>query len=204
MARPENKNPRTGRWNRIRIAVLLALVPGLLGLAFLYWPLTSGLEERYGLDLLFKLRGPVPPPPGVCVVAIDDASYLEYAYEERDFDFTQVSNNSLFEDYVETRRLRPEVRLFLPMGFFAVLRGTRYNQEVQQFDDLTSPARSTIEADFWIGDLQLGYRLPKRWGSVVLNAYNFNNEKFEYYLSSLEENVVPARTVTLGVNFTSH
>ena len=32
---------------------------------------------------------------------------LEYAYEERDFDFTQVSNNSLFEDYVETRRLRP-------------------------------------------------------------------------------------------------
>jgi tetratricopeptide (TPR) repeat protein len=128
---------------------------------------------------------------------------LEYAYEERDFDFTQVSNNSLFEDYVETRRLRPEVRLFLPMGFFAVLRGTQYNQEVQQFDDLTSPARSTIEADFWIGDLQLGYRLPKRWGSVVLNAFNFNNEKFEYYLSSLEEDVVPTRTVTLGVNFTS-
>jgi len=78
MARPEKKNPRTNRWNRIRIAVLLALVPGLLGLAFLHWPLTAGLEERYGLDLLFKLRGPVPPPPGVCVVAIDDASYLEY------------------------------------------------------------------------------------------------------------------------------
>ena len=65
------------------------------------------------------------------------------------------------------------------------------------------PDRATIEADFWIGDLQLGYRLPKRWGSVVLNAFNVNNEKFEYYLSSLEENVVPARTVTLGVNFTS-
>jgi len=129
---------------------------------------------------------------------------LEYAYEERDFDFTQVSNNSLFEDYVETRRLRPEVRVFLPMGFFAVLRGTHYNQEVHQFDDPTSSVRFTIDADFWIGDLQLGYRLPKRWGSVVLNAFNFNNQKFEYYLSSLEENVVPARTVTLGVNFTSH
>jgi adenylate cyclase len=78
MPRPEKKNPRTNRWNRIRIAMLLALVPGLLGLAFLHWPLTAGLEERYGLDLLFKLRGPVPSPPGVCVVAIDDASYLEY------------------------------------------------------------------------------------------------------------------------------
>ena len=54
-----------------------------------------------------------------------------------------------------------------------------------------------------IGDLQLAYRLPKRWGSVVLNAFNFNNEKFEHYLSSLEEDVVPARTITLGVNFTS-
>ena len=128
---------------------------------------------------------------------------VEYSYEERNFDFTQVSNNSLFEDYVETRRLRPEVRMFLPMGFFAVIRATQYDQEVHQFDDPTSPDRATIEADFWIGDLQLGYRLPKRWGSVVLNAFNFNNEKFEYYLSSLEEDVVPARTVTLGVNFTS-
>ena len=91
----------------------------------------------------------------------------------------------------------------LIMGFFAVLRGTQYKQEVHQFDDPTSAARFNIEAEFWIGDLQLGYRLPKRWGSVVLNAFNFNNEKFEYYLSSLEENVVPGRTVTLGVNFTS-
>jgi len=128
---------------------------------------------------------------------------LEYAYEERDFDFTQVSNNSLFEDYVETRRLRPQVRFFLPMGFFTVVRGTHYDQEVHQFDDLASPARSTIDADFWIADLQLGYRLPRRWGSIVLNASNITNHRFVYYLSSLEEDVVPARTVTLGVNFTS-
>jgi adenylate cyclase len=83
MARPDNKSPRTSRWSRIRIAVLLALVPGLLGLAFLHWPWTAGLEERYGLDLLFKLRGPVSPPPGVCVVAIDDASYLEYGFDRK-------------------------------------------------------------------------------------------------------------------------
>ena len=84
-----------------------------------------------------------------------------------------------------------------------MVRGTHYDQEVHQFDDLASPARSTIDADFWIADLQLGYRLPKRWGSIVLNASNINNHKFVYYLSSLEEDVVPARTVTLGVNFTS-
>ncbi len=30
-----------------------------------------GLEERYGLGLLFKLRGPVPPPPNVMIVSLD-------------------------------------------------------------------------------------------------------------------------------------
>ena len=41
MARPDNKKPRTSRWKKVRIAVLLALVPGLLGLAFVHWPLTA-------------------------------------------------------------------------------------------------------------------------------------------------------------------
>ena len=126
---------------------------------------------------------------------------LEYAYEQRDFDFTQVSNNSLFEDYMQTQRLRPQVRFFLPMGFFASVRATQYKQEVHQFDDPSSTARITVNADFWIGDLQLGYRLPKRWGSVVLNAANINNEKFVYYRSSLEEDLVPTRVITLGINF---
>jgi len=128
---------------------------------------------------------------------------LQYAYEERDFDFTQVSNNSLFEDYVETQRVRPEVRLFLPMGFFALVRGTYYDQTVDQFDDLSSSARFTIESDFWIGDFQVGYRLPKRWGTVALNAYNFSDREFVFYRSSLEEEIVPARTIALTVNFAS-
>ncbi len=62
---------------KLPVAILLALIPGLLGLAAARWPLTVALERRYGLDLLFKLRGPQPRPPGVVVVAIDDASYLE-------------------------------------------------------------------------------------------------------------------------------
>jgi adenylate cyclase len=63
-------------WRKARAAVLLSLIPGLLGLAFVRWPVTAGLETS-GLDLLFQLRGRQPSPTGVCVVAIDDASYLE-------------------------------------------------------------------------------------------------------------------------------
>ena len=62
---------------KVRLGILFALVPGLLGLALLNWPITAGLERTYGLDLLFKLRGTQTPPEDVCVVAIDDASFIE-------------------------------------------------------------------------------------------------------------------------------
>jgi tetratricopeptide (TPR) repeat protein len=129
---------------------------------------------------------------------------LQYAYEEKDFDFTQVDQIGFFEDYVKTQRLRPEVRFHLPSGLLGGVRSTYYDQKIDKFDDLTSPVRSTVEADFWITDLQIGYRLPKRWGSVFLNAFNVTDEKFLLYQSSLEEVVVPARTVSLTLSFTSH
>ncbi len=71
----------TGSWSRAwrwaRVGGLLALIPGLLGLVLVRWPVTSGLERTYGLDLLFKLRGKRIAPSEICVVAIDDASYIE-------------------------------------------------------------------------------------------------------------------------------
>jgi signal transduction histidine kinase/CheY-like chemotaxis protein/HPt (histidine-containing phosphotransfer) domain-containing protein len=42
--------------------------------AFALTPAGQGFEERYGLDWLFRLRGPVEPPAGVVVVAIDERS----------------------------------------------------------------------------------------------------------------------------------
>jgi hypothetical protein len=91
----------------------------------------------------------------------------------------------------------------MPMGFFASVRATGYDQEVDQFDDLMSPVRTTIEADFWIGDVQLGFRLPDRWGSINLSVLNVTDKAFAFYRSSLEEDVVPARTVLLTLSFTS-
>ena len=59
---------------RIRAAILLALLPGLLGLGLLFWPPASILESS-GLDLLFLLRGVRPVPKDICVVAIDEDSF---------------------------------------------------------------------------------------------------------------------------------
>ena len=63
------------RIRRFRIAFLLALIPGLLGVALTHWDPAVSLEKAGGLDRLFALRGPRTPPLEVCVVAIDDESY---------------------------------------------------------------------------------------------------------------------------------
>ena len=60
-----------------------------------------------------------------------------------------------------------------------------------------------MNADFWIADVELGVRLPKRWGTVSLRVLNVTDEEFAFYLSSLEEDIIPARTALLSVTFTS-
>ena len=127
---------------------------------------------------------------------------LDYAYEERDFDFTQVSFDGSFGHYLETQRTRPQVRVFLPMGLFAHVRSSYYDQQAEQFDPVNA-ADFTVDSEFWITDVSLGYRMPRRWGSVQLDVLNVSDREFLFYRSSLEESVVPARTVLLSVDFTS-
>jgi tetratricopeptide (TPR) repeat protein len=128
----------------------------------------------------------------------------EYAYEQRDFTFTQLNQAGQFEDFVETQRLRPQMRVFFASGLFAGARATRYDQSIDQFDDLTSSARTTVDSSFWLGDLQVGYLLPNRWGSITLDALNVTDREFVLYRSSLEELVVPARTVMLSFRFATN
>lgn len=60
----------------LKAALLMALLPGVAGIVCSHWPPTEDLE-RGGLDLLFLIRGAAAPPPGVCVVALDEDSYRE-------------------------------------------------------------------------------------------------------------------------------
>ena len=130
------------------------------------------------------------------------AASVEYSSERRDFDFTHISPLGLFQDHIETRRFKPQVRIFFPFGLFAGVLGTRYDQEVDQFDDLTSSVRNRVESTFWTADVQVGYRFPKRYGSVVLEGRNLTDREFEFFERSTQDTVLPARSVVLLGKFT--
>jgi outer membrane receptor protein involved in Fe transport len=120
---------------------------------------------------------------------------VTYDDQDREFDTTSVTPTGIFQDRIRTKRLQPGVRFFCPVGIFVYLSGTRYDQEVDQFDDLTATDRNTVSSAFWVADATVGYRLPKRWGSVLVDARNVFNEKFTFYERSVQERVVPARSV---------
>lgn len=52
----------------------MGLVVGVLGLVVSPFQFAMNLEENTGLGLLFKMRGPLPPPSDVVVVSIDKQS----------------------------------------------------------------------------------------------------------------------------------
>ena len=62
----------SGTWSWLRGARVAALcaAAGLVALS----PLAGGLEETYGLGTLFRVRGPLYPPPGILIAAIDRVS----------------------------------------------------------------------------------------------------------------------------------
>src|SRR5262245_59052638 len=68
-----NRLQRGGHgWSWVRGARVAALTAAV---GFIFLALLGGeLEEVYGLGALFRVRGPVPAPPDVVIVAIDLAS----------------------------------------------------------------------------------------------------------------------------------
>jgi hypothetical protein len=127
---------------------------------------------------------------------------VSYSRVNREFDTTSVSPVGLFQDRISTEQVRPELRFFWPIGIFVRASGTRYDQEVDQFDDLTSTVRTTVESAFWVADAAVGYRFPDRWGSFVVEGTNLLNKKFEFYERSVQEQVVPARSVVARLEIT--
>ncbi len=62
------------RVKRLPPALALGLLIALAGLLAVALPHGADIEENYGLQWLFDVRGPVQPPSEVVVIAIDEVS----------------------------------------------------------------------------------------------------------------------------------
>jgi predicted Zn-dependent protease len=130
------------------------------------------------------------------------AGTIDWDLDQRKFTNTQISNVGLFQDYVKTERYHPQVRVFLPIGFFAAVGATYRTQRVEEYDDFTVQQTTNVERPkFWTMDAQVGWRLPNRLGFVSLEGTNLTDREFDFYEQSLQEQVIPARRVVLRADF---
>jgi len=131
------------------------------------------------------------------------AASVDWNLDRRDFTSTVIVLGlaTPFEDYNKTWRIRPQMRVFLPVGFYGSVAGSRYDQEVHVFGGLLSPVRRVIDSEFWTLDAALGWRLPRRLGSISLEGTNLTDRELTFYEQSLQEQLVPARRIALRADF---
>ena len=102
------------------------------------------------------------------------------------------------------------VRYFDPSGFFAEVGVTYVNQHVQFLDPQSFTISPTQSEEFTLVDVGLGYRLPKRWGILSLEARNLFDKEFrfqDYAFQAGDQTInprfIPERTIfgQLVINF---
>ncbi|BBO92993.1 hypothetical protein DSCOOX_61730 [Desulfosarcina ovata subsp. ovata] len=88
--------------------------------------------------------------------------------------YERFENPDLDPEELTTWRLPLSVSYFFPNGFSVKTTASFVDQEVTPFAD-----RSQGD-DFWVVDLLLGYRLPKRWGTATLGIKNLFDQSFNF------------------------
>jgi tetratricopeptide (TPR) repeat protein len=122
----------------------------------------------------------------------------EYQYEEMKRDSSFTANTA---EEVKTHRVPLGISLFHPSGLIAKLKATYIHQEGEFQPQGSLPGVSIPgEDDFWTVDASVGYRLPKRYGIISLEARNLFDKSFRYQDTDPASPMIqPERMVLLKV-----
>jgi tetratricopeptide (TPR) repeat protein len=111
----------------------------------------------------------------------------EYRYEKFSRDFTIGLGDLTNPRSIETQQVPISLNLFHNSGFFAKLIGTYVNQQVELVNDKEDentgnllPLLDKEHEKFWLFDIAIGYRLPKRIGIISFEIRNLFNNNFNY------------------------
>ena len=80
-----------------RLIAVAGVLPALLGSLLAVTPFGVDIEQRFGLDILFKLRGPKPPPDEVVVVAVDRTTSDQLGAPEKLFQWSRAHHARLLD-----------------------------------------------------------------------------------------------------------
>ncbi len=146
--------------------------------------------EASGRDL--DVPAPIPGATGFVFEDQDERLYRAYIY------WTPISEVALSLEVIRDHFMAPPgdatdfssiplelktisvpvgVRYFHPQGFFAGLKATYVNQDVER--SLIAPFPQGSDS-FVVVDAALGYRLPSRMGSASIEVRNLFDQKFKY------------------------
>lgn len=169
--------------------------------------LTGGIEYTYR-DLNVPFTSFIGPDPELVDVDWDEnkiRTYLFWAPHE----WVALSAEWLWEKFnrdqtlnlgiknLETHYLPLGINFFHPSGFSASILGTYINQQ-GSFNRLTAPPGITEDGQdsFFLVDLGVKYRMPKRYGFITVGVKNLFDKKFNYYDTDLNNpRIQPDRTV---------
>ena len=125
---------------------------------------------------------------------------VQYLFE----DFVRERQWTAFEFLqMETHRVPVGITFFHPLGLTASYTLTYWHQRGQFTDpnagfDTFPPTEVFLDetTDFWLSDASLGYRLPRRYGVVSVNATNLGDKDFDFHQVDRDNpTILPVRSV---------
>jgi outer membrane receptor protein involved in Fe transport len=93
-----------------------------------------------------------------------------------------LRSSELADARVSTRRAPIGASWFLPNGLTLSATATWVNQDAKISDtQSTPPVELSGEADFWVADAQVSYRLPNRHGAISVGVRNLFGQEVRYF-----------------------
>jgi hypothetical protein len=98
----------------------------------------------------------------------------EYVRDDRDPPYTGEENITK----ILNQRIPLTLNFFHPSGLSALFRGTYVDCEADNWDNVSMSVPG--HDSFWVFDAAIGYRLPKRYGIITVEAKNLFNQSFHF------------------------
>jgi outer membrane receptor protein involved in Fe transport len=126
------------------------------------------------------------------------AASAEYSFEKLGRDPLAQNAEALVKS--RTHRLPFSLRFFDPSGFFAIGKAT-YAHQSGRFQFLSGDILRGRDR-FWVFDASIGYRLPRRWGTLSIDARNVFDSKFRFQdIDPQNSTIAPGRLLMFRASF---